>query len=360
LKKSVPEVEFWVGLVEKQPQERQNWPVPAEVDALVIEFYFAKTPDAVRDKAEAVLPGWIRKAKDRPVMLLWTAWGRNGPGLVPNCQAGVLTMCRQIAEQYKLAGLMFAAYGEYGPSEEGIVGIESRPDLVSEVRAIAQDWGIGRREPAPHPSSQDTDEGFVSLFNGRDLAGWIPFRSWGPQQQPGGSDWIVRNGEFICDGEETAWLRSAGTFDDFVLALEFKIPADANSGVLVRCSERGWPAMEIQLAGARLLAEHEMDATWQTGAIFGAVGPTVDVQHGPDEWNTMQIRCEGDDVDVRMNGTVIVEANMQRVERLRNLPRSGYVGFLNSTSAARGTARGTALRNIRIRELQPPNQAEAP
>lgn len=130
------------------------------------------------------------------------------------------------------------------------------------------------------------------------------------------------------------------------------MPARANSGILVRCPEDAFPAMEIQLAGTSLLAEYASEPTWQTGAIFGAVGPTANVQRGPSEWNTLQIRCQGNDVEVRMNGTRIVQADMQREEKLRDLPRSGFIGFMNATSSGQGTARGLALRNIRIRELK--------
>lgn len=227
----------------------------------------------------------------------------------------------------------------------GILEETNNRQVPWEASSLIGDVYLAPVGPVPRP-----EPGFVSLFDGKTLAGWIPFRSSGGQQQPGGDDWIVRNGQLICDGEETAWLRSADMYDDFVLELEFKIPAHANSGVLVR-HRPGGPWTEIQLLGTGFSTDPRVDETKQTGAVFAILPVRASVQRGSDEWNTMQIRCEGEDIEVRLNGTVIVEENMQRVEKLRDRPRSGFIAFLNFTGQGRGMAQGMALRNIRIREL---------
>jgi hypothetical protein len=191
--------------------------------------------------------------------------------------------------------------------------------------------------------------GWEALFNGRDLTGWVAMRPPGQRedrQLSADKDWIVRDGELRCIGGATDGLRTEREYSDFVLYLELKIPAQANSGVLVRCSEGGYPGVEIQLLGSRDLVPDS-----QTGGIHGAVPPRVDVQPGPDEWTSMQIRCEGDRIEVRMNGTLTVDADIQEVENLRDRPRRGFIGFLNIAGGGRGTAQGMALRNIRIKEL---------
>ena len=141
-------------------------------------------------------------------------------------------------------------------------------------------------------------------------------------------------------------MRTEGEYSDFVLYLEFRIPAQANSGVLVRCSEGGYPGIEIQLLGSRDLVPDS-----QTGGIHGAVPPRVDVQPDPDEWNSMQVRCEGDGIEVHINGTMTVDENIQKFENPRDWSRSGFIGFWNIAGRDRGTAKGMAFRNIRIKEL---------
>ena len=80
--------------------------------------------------------------------------------------------------------------------------------------------------------------------------------------------------------------------------LDFKIPAHANSGVIIRCPDQGRPSasgIEIQIAGTRGLrrSNRKISANGTTGAVFGVVAPNADVQRGPDEWNTLQVRCDG-------------------------------------------------------------------
>jgi type 1 glutamine amidotransferase len=85
----------------------------------------------------------------------------------------------------------------------------------------------------------------------------------------------------------------------------------------------------------------------QIGAIYGVVGTDRPPVRPPGEWNSMEIRCEGDNVEVRLNGTRTVSANMSQTPELRNRPRSGYIGIGNW----HGEANGMAFRNVRIKEL---------
>jgi hypothetical protein len=225
------------------------------------------------------------------------------------------------------------------------------PDLCWSV------WVIKNFKPPEltNTSSAMTNE-WTPLFDGRDLSEWTPIRLMGTRQerQPrSGRDWIVRDGQLICNADQSGLLRSERQYADFVLELEFKLPSQADSGVAFRFSDEGIPGihtgMEIQFLGAQFAREHNFEETRQTGAICHAVPPKVNAQallRGPDQWNTMQINCEGTRIKARMNGTLVVEADTKRVEKLRGQPCSGFIGLYNIG----GLARGTAFRNIRIRE----------
>jgi len=65
------------------------------------------------------------------------------------------------------------------------------------------------------------------------------------------------------------------------------------------------------------------------------------------EWNTMEIRCEGDNVEVLLNSVRTAFANMSREDKLRNRARSGYIGISNW----HGEANGMSFRNICAKEL---------
>ena len=170
--------------------------------------------------------------------------------------------------------------------------------------------------------------------------------------QPTTGGWSVQNGELVCSTAQSGWLKSERQYGDFVLRLEFKLQQDGNSGVYIRCPDSGHLSnvgMEIQI-----IDEHGISAPGfrsrpgrLTGAIFGVVGSQQPPQRPIGEWNSMEIRCEGDNVEVMLNGTRTVSANMNQYPELCNRPRSGYVGLSNLT----GEAKGTAFRNIRIKNL---------
>jgi TPR repeat protein/serine/threonine protein kinase len=77
--------------------------------------------------------------------------------------------------------------------------------------------------PAPVPA-----DGFVVLFNGKDLSGWKTH-----PQQPG--QWRVVDGAITCTGTHKAHLFSErGDYKDFHLRVEARVNAEGNSGVFIR------------------------------------------------------------------------------------------------------------------------------
>jgi len=86
------------------------------------------------------------------------------------------------------------------------------------MRASDPDKITGIREPAD-------DDGFVQLFNGKDLAGWKTH-----PDQPGG--WAVRDG--ILFGRGSHLFSERGDYQNFHLRAEARINADANGGVWFR------------------------------------------------------------------------------------------------------------------------------
>ena len=72
-----------------------------------------------------------------------------------------------------------------------------------------------------------------SLFNGKDLTGWIIY---------GTEKWYVEDGLLVCESgpdKQYGYLGTEKTFTDFELTLEFKQGADGNSGVFFRSSIEG-------------------------------------------------------------------------------------------------------------------------
>src|SRR5262249_7572665 len=94
----------------------------------------------------------------------------------------------------------------------------------------------------------DTDKnGWVQLFNGKDLTGWKTHPN-----QPG--KWQVENGILIGSGPKSHLFSQGGTFENFHLRLEAKINQSGDSGVYFWTPfdldpKRGLPlGPELQLA----------------------------------------------------------------------------------------------------------------
>ena len=86
--------------------------------------------------------------------------------------------------------------------------------------------------------------GFVSLFDGKTLNGWVPEHT---------DRFSVRDGLIFDDGG-TGWLRSARSYKNFEFEAEYRaIKPGADSGLLFRASAEStpkpphWPAKGYQL-----------------------------------------------------------------------------------------------------------------
>ena len=65
------------------------------------------------------------------------------------------------------------------------------------------------------------------------------------------------------------------------------------------------------------------------------------------EWNALEARCQGERVQVTINGMQVIDADISQYPQLRDLPRQGSIGLYNW----RGQANGTAFRNIYVHKL---------
>lgn len=190
--------------------------------------------------------------------------------------------------------------------------------------AVLYGWlvGMGTDTRADDPAPQ----GFVKLFNGKDLNNW--------KVHAGKKDvWGVDNGVMYVSGGGGGWLMTEEEYSDFELRLEFKLPKMGNSGVGIRAPMIGDPAyqgIEIQLLD---------DPNWKglrptqfCGAIYDVVGPSAKALKPFGEWNAMRIVAKGRKVEVELNGTKIVDANLDDYpDKFKAHPgllrKSGHIGL---------------------------------
>lgn len=160
-------------------------------------------------------------------------------------------------------------------------------------RERTQDQTSGTEEP-PHPglpgkSVQLSPDGFIPLFNGKDLAGW---RSW----QGEARGWKVEDGALVCRGEWSILYNERGDFEDFHLRVEALVEDGVRSGIRFRCpfTPHDPDAYEVVLNGTA----QELQ---RTGSLSG-LAPVGQRLHAAAEWFTLEVIARGHNIVTRVNG----------------------------------------------------------
>ena len=178
-------------------------------------------------------------------------------------------------------------------------------------------------KPADKP-----EEGFVSLFNGKDTTGWVVTAC----------KVAAENGNLVAL-EGNGFVRSEKQYGDFVLELEWKNrqAAKFDSGIFFRSvlplpKGRRWPNQ------------------WQVNLLQGKEGELVGHKQGKaaglataGEWNKLRLTVVGKTAEAQVNGKPA-----WKVEDIE--PAVGYIGLQVEVPAGGQFE----FRNIRVKPLTPP------
>lgn len=173
----------------------------------------------------------------------------------------------------------------------------------------------------------DAPKGFEPLFNGKDLSGW---KATGDMKV-----WGAEDGILYVKGGGGGWLMTEKQYADYELRLEFKMPKMGNSGVGLRAPLQGDPAyqgMEIQLLDDDNWKDQKLRPVQQTGSIYDVVPAAKIVTRPYGQWNQMRIVAKGRNILIELNGTKLVDANLddykEHAKRHPGLLRkTGHIGL---------------------------------
>jgi hypothetical protein len=237
------------------------------------------------------------------------------------------------------------------------------PSSPSPRKAIVGDWGrtsfltaagavlalIAALSFGPL-HAQDAD-GFVPLFNGKNLDGW----------QGATKVYMAENGKLVCQkhgtGDEESSHQNLFTtkeYADFRLRFEFKLEAGANNGIAVRSPLEGRIAdagMEIQVLDDSAERYKNLAPHQYHGSIY-LLAPAKRGHLKPvGDWNSQEIMFRGRRAKITLNGVVIVDVDLDNLEYKNYLDKNtgrkrakGHIGFLGHGSRVE-------FRNIHIKEL---------
>jgi hypothetical protein len=203
---------------------------------------------------------------------------------------------------------------------------------------------------AVHAFCADQEEdGFVPLFNGKDLSRWVPINVRE-------DTFTVRDGLIHCTGKPTGVMRTDRMYENFILELEWRhMRPRGNAGVFVWSDgvlAAGTPftrSIEVQVLDGRNTADYTSHG--DVFAIHGArmkpdrphpAGwmrclPSERRSNPAGEWNHYRIECRDGAIKLAVNGKVVSGGSECK-------PRKGYICLEAEGSEVH-------FRNIRIKEL---------
>lgn len=197
-------------------------------------------------------------------------------------------------------------------------------------------------------TQEERDQGFVSLFNGRNLDGWVGDKV----------SYVVEDGTVVIKpGEQGGGnLYTEKEYSDFIFRFEFQLTPAANNGLGIRAPLTGdaaYVGMELQILDDSAPVYANLQPYQYHGSVYGVIPAKRGYLKPVGEWNYEEVMVKGTKIKISLNGTVIVDGDIAEARDkgtmdgrdhpgLKN--NKGHIGFLGHGSVVR-------FRNIRIREL---------
>lgn len=195
---------------------------------------------------------------------------------------------------------------------------------------------------------EEIAEGYVALFNGKDLTGWVGNKV----------DYKVVDQAIMIDPSAggNGNLYTEKEYGNFSYRFEFQLTPGANNGIGIRTPLEGdaaYVGMEIQVLDNTSPIYANLQPYQYHGSVYGVIPAKREFLRPVGQWNEEEIRIEGNHIRVTLNGTVIVDGDLYEASKNGTIDKnehpglkrtSGHIGFLGHGSEVR-------FRNIRIKTL---------
>lgn len=185
------------------------------------------------------------------------------------------------------------------------------------------------------------EDGFVEMFNGKDLSGW---KTEG--------NWMIEDGNTLTlrpRKGEWGWQRyhhyiaTEKPYGDFILDLEFKFDPKGNSGVFLRVGDlkdhvnSGFEIQILDTHGVENPGHHDC------GGVIKTQGPSRNMVKPAGEWNRYVMTLKGSHLTVVLNGEEIQNLDLSKTA-MKDRPMKGHISFQDE-------GKRVWYRNVRIKEL---------
>jgi Domain of Unknown Function (DUF1080) len=229
-----------------------------------------------------------------------------------------------------------------------------RAVLVGSIMLLACTFSVAIRAADNELSPADKAAGWVLLFDGNSLDGWIGSDGKTPRCN-------VDNNAINPHGCGVYMLCFDKEFANFELQCDFKVTPNCNSGIFVRTHPlKPRPHRDVGYNGIEVAIDDGIKQGFHaTGAIYDLSPVLIDATKPTGQWNHIDITCDHNTITVVLNGRQVNSVDLDKFTQPNKRPdgtphkfdeaykshsRTGYIGLQDHGSPC-------WFKNIKLRPL---------
>jgi hypothetical protein len=197
-------------------------------------------------------------------------------------------------------------------------------------------------------TSQEKSEGFVALFNGRNLDNWVGNKE----------SYVVEDAMIVVKPDDGSGgnLYTEKEYADFIFRFEFLLTPGANNGLGIRTPLTGdaaYVGMELQILDNTAPVYANLQPYQYHGSVYGVIPAKRGFLNPVGEWNYEEVIVTGTKIRINLNGTTIVDGDIAGPRDNGTLDHNDHPGLKNEKGHIGFLGHGSELkfRNIRIKDL---------
>lgn len=197
-------------------------------------------------------------------------------------------------------------------------------------------------------TKEEIEQGFVSLFNGKNLDGW----------QGNKTDYYAENGDLVVNPKRGGRgnLFTEKEYGNFVFRFDFQLTPGANNGLGIRAPLEGdaaYVGMELQILDNTASIYANLHDYQYHGSVYGIIPAKRGFLNPAGDWNSQEVIVQGSKVKIILNGETILDGDLKEATKNGTLDGKNHPGLLRDKGYIGFLGHGSELkfRNIRIKDL---------